>query len=249
MQKQDDQYLPLTLPVALFGMLNALFYVIISITAWFGHELIIRIPSQEPTTLNLILENLFFLIPISFISSILVLFIYYLFSETFSQYNFLTEFNDQVAILAETLEMDAEQPAVSVVSSRNLLIKELLLVYAYGLLSGLLYCLVYAIPYLFLYIFFIFVIINFANFSVTVTTSMLLSWFLLSIYIVKQKLVVEEITVRNLNPQTDYGFTDRTVEIIASNEPPIICLGCRSYIVASSKICNICGDPIEPVSS
>ncbi|MCE7733664.1 MAG: hypothetical protein GPJ54_02220 [Candidatus Heimdallarchaeota archaeon] len=243
MQKEDDAYLSLTLPVALFGLLNALFYVIISITAWFGHELIIRV-QQEPTDLNLVLENLLLLIPITIIASVSLLFLFYLFSETFSQYNFITEFNDQVKILAETLELDSEDSAKSLRTSRYLLLKELSFVYVYGLLAGLFYTIIYAIPFIFLYIFFIFVIINFSAFTATVTTSMLLSWFLLSIYIVRQKLIVEEINVRNLDPQADYGYTDRTVEILASNEPPIICPGCRSYIVATSKICIICGEKI-----
>ena len=78
---------------------------------------------------------------------------------------------------------------------------------------------------------------------------MLLSWFLLSIYIVRQKLIVEEVNIRNLDPQADYGYTDRTVEILASNEPPIICPGCRSYIVSTSKICIICGETIYSTES
>ncbi|MFV2014387.1 MAG: hypothetical protein ACC656_03080, partial [Candidatus Heimdallarchaeota archaeon] len=228
-QKQDDEYLALTLPVALFGMLNALFYVIISIAAWFGHELIIRV-QQSPTKIHLVLESLLFLLPISFLVSIFVLVLFYIFSESFSQNNFVTEFKDQVAILAETLEINVEHVTDSLQTARSLLIKELAIVYMYGILAGLYYSLIYALLYLFLYIFFIFVIINFTTFTITVTIAMLLSWFLLSIYIVRQKLVVEEIKIRNLDPQADYALTGRTVEILASNQPPIICPGCRSYI-------------------
>ncbi len=248
MQKEDDEYLSLTLPVALFGLLNALFYVIISITAWFGHELIIRV-QQEPTYLNLILENLLLLIPITFAASVLLLFLFYLFSETFSQYNFISEFNDQVKTLAETLELDSDNSTLSLRTSRYLLLEELFYVYVYGLLAGLFYVIFYSIPFFFFYIFFIFVLINFLTFTITVTTSMLLTWFLLSIYIVRQKLIVEAINVRNLDPQADYGYTDRTVEILASNEPPIICPSCRSYIATTSKMCIICGEIIESVGS
>ena len=73
---------------------------------------------------------------------------------------------------------------------------------------------------------------------------MLVAWVILSIYLTSTKLKVEVIETRNLNLQIDYGLTNRSVEIIKSNQPPIICEGCRSYISASSVICPVCGDPV-----
>ncbi len=242
-QKEDDEYLPITLPVALFGMIAQFFFNIILVMAWFSHEIVIRV-EQQPTMLNSYLQNVILLIPVSFLSSFAVILLFSFFSGTFSQYNFITQYRNQLNILNETFTLNPENMRDHKSAKRSLL-EELSVVFILGLVAGFYYSLLYFILYLILYFFLIFLLINITSFSASVTISMLFAWVLVSIYLVSKKLVVEEIKTRNLDPQADYGITKRNVEIITSNQPPIICNGCRSYIVATSIICKVCGDPVE----
>jgi hypothetical protein len=207
--------------------------------------MVIRV-EDEPTDLNLFLQRPILLFPISMTLSIFLLLLFYIFSETFSEFNFFQTFRESVEILSDTLGIDEQGDSEDLYSrARIALLKELSYVFLLGIIAGIFYLLFYFVVYVFLYIFFIFLFINFSAFNSAVTTSMLVSWFLLSIYIIIQKLKVEEIKTRYLDPHADYGITDRNIAIITSNEPPIICQGCRSYIAATLKVCSVCGDPIE----
>lgn len=242
MQKEDDEYLPITLPVALFGMMAQFFFNIIFLISWFNHEIVTRV-EQEPLELNSYLQNGILLIPISFISSFVIISLFHFFNSTFSQYNFITEYRNQVNILNETFTLDKEIERDNK-SAKNELVKELSVVCILGLIAGFYYSIIYFVLYLMLYFFLIFLLINVTSFSTSVTVSMLLTWLLISFYLISKKLVVEEIKTRNLDPHADYGVTNRNIEIISSNLPPIICNGCRSYITATSNMCPVCGDPV-----
>ncbi|MHA2274798.1 MAG: hypothetical protein ACXAC2_03480 [Candidatus Kariarchaeaceae archaeon] len=244
-QREDDEFLSLTIPIALFGLLTSFTYVLISFFAWFGHKMVISI-ERNPTKLNLLLENPVLLIPISVICSFIILVLFSIFSETFSGFNFFKEFKENVEVLSETLEIDEKEETPNLYSkAKSYLLRELSYVFILGFIAGLYYLVYYFAVYLAFYIFFLFLFINFSSFNNVVVSSMLMSWFILSIYIVLQKLKVEEIKTRNLDPHADYRMTERNIEILKSNEPPIICQGCRSYIAATLKVCSVCGDPIE----
>ena len=211
--------------------------------AWFNNEIINRV-EQEPTKLNSYFQNGIILIPASLLFSFINILLFKLFSATFSQYYFITQFKNQVEILNETLALDNENQRDMNVA-RRLLIKELTGVFILGLVAGFYYSIIYFMLYLILYFFLVFLLINITTFTVSVTISMLAAWLIISIYLISTKLKVEEIQTRYLNPLVDYGLTERSVEILKSNLPPVICQGCRSYISASSTTCPVCGDPVE----
>lgn len=114
-----------------------------------------------------------------------------------------------------------------------------------GFLAGIFYFIILYVPIFILYLFFSLLLswpfgMNWALFF-----AVLVSQATIMYYLVKRKLEIGSEIIEIIDHQQDFQFSERTYEIMASNEPPIICPGCRSYIAATSKFCKVCGDPIE----
>lgn len=127
------------------------------------------------------------------------------------------------------------------------ILKEFTIVFFLGLVAGIylfpMYFVIFATAtiFIFLVLFSLGIPITF-GFYLTGT----LSTFLFTTWVINRKTTVED-KEKKKTVRDQFRISERAAQIIISNEAPIICPGCRSYIVATSTICKICGESIDVI--
>ncbi|MCH8906959.1 MAG: hypothetical protein IH840_07705 [Candidatus Heimdallarchaeota archaeon] len=184
---------------------------------------------------------------VAMISTALIVSLATVFHPVFSDLNLSHEWisiKDEIqnTMLAE----DEEELSIEAVEkeSNKYIAKELGTIFLYGVLAGFYLLIFYFFSFIFLFLFLFLIFIYFIPIVHSTYIALSLSVFLISLWIINRKTAIigkEE----NIPVYDQFTLTERTAEIILSNEAPIICPGCRSYIVATTVICKICGETIE----
>jgi hypothetical protein len=116
--------------------------------------------------------------------------------------------------------------------------------YLNGLLTGILFALLYFLPFFILVFLMIFILGTILPVSgILVFLAFLASWILVYLYGIRRriKFVIPEESRRT--PEV-YPLKKRDYEILQSEDPPIVCEYCRSFIKADSSTCPVCDHPI-----
>ncbi len=113
-----------------------------------------------------------------------------------------------------------------------------------GIISSFYYFIILYIPIFILYILSELIFINFSSFNTALLLANIVSWISLYSFIFINLTKYKENKPQHNMSQVDVVYSDRTFEIMASNNPPIICPACRSYIPSNSKFCSVCGEKI-----
>ncbi|MHA2252405.1 MAG: hypothetical protein ACXAD7_18710 [Candidatus Kariarchaeaceae archaeon] len=244
-QAEDDPTILLSLPFALFGMILCFWSVPIWMTANLNRSLldIVEEPSPIINTLltSFLISSLFGI----FVSTMIIVLIVK-FSILYKEVKLKEEwiiFQDSVF---QSLQFEHEEQNDRTLYNKSLMLitGDLIIIFFLGIIAGMSYSFILYIPMYLIFIFLSLILINFTNLSISVTLSMILSWILVSRLLIIRKLTKKDLDKQFLDPHAEYDITDRTAQILASNEPPILCPGCRSYISANSRICRICGEEI-----
>ena len=241
-QSDKDEALSVTLPIALFGLTVAFWTYPIWFTTYITAGLLQRLEENEPF-LNDLLSN----IPLNSLIGIVI----GLFalagilnnSEIFRGIQFVGECRDLYETILQTfmIEGDAKEDDIRR-RTTMMLTGDLIRTFLLGYLAGFYYFILLYIPIYILYILITLITVILLPLSISLVMGMLISWVMHYIWLLRRKTRIEEEVIPTSHQYVDYDISDRTAEIIMSNEPPIICPGCRSYIAANSITCKICGE-------
>lgn len=244
-QDYDDEFIRLTLPIALHALLTTYIFFMILIFSTVN-TLILPEIQQEATFVDRMLS--YPLISIIFavlVASSIVIVIdsqhQLLRDRTFKEeyYYVKTSFMEGAAYEFENMNESQLEHKIAI----DLQI-DLLKVYLIGILSGIYSLIFYFLITYTIYIFLLAVILNFASIPATATLASLFATALTVMRITQVKTNIIEPEKPEIDPHADYEPSMRQIEIINSNLPPIICPACRSYISANSKICRVCGEDV-----
>ncbi len=247
-KQEEDDVLKIVLPIALLGMTFAFW----SFPIWFTANFSVSLQNQmqdsdlsiNPTFFDQQLSNFLISTIIGLFISVIMVFIILKSNSNFKELKITDEWKNIEAKVFDLLSLSHDGDENQQGKYRLYLFGDLFFVLLSGYIAGIYYSLILYIPFYLTYIFMIFILFNFFSIPISFTLSMLISWILTYWWLIRRKLFTEENPSFHLDPSIDYDLSNRRAEIMVSNEPPIICQGCRSYISASSTICKICGDKI-----
>jgi hypothetical protein len=242
-QSVKDEALSVTLPIALIGLSIAFWTYSLWFTTYITAGLLRQLDEDEPL-LNQLLSNIPLNSLIGIVISLIAVAIILNSSEIFRGIRFIGEYRDLHETIQHTNMIEGGAEDGFHLRTTIMLFGDLIRAFLLGYLAGFYYCILLYIPIYVLYILITLIVVYLIPLPTALVIGMLISWLLHYIWLLRRKTRIEEEKIESSHQYKEYDISDRTAEIIVSNEPPIICPGCRSYIAANSILCKICGEEL-----
>lgn len=238
-QNSHDQNLIPSLIFGLLGLTFSYFSIQLWITSSFTNALFKVAGITIPAIFRL-LSKFGFNIIITIIVDMICFFFLSSSKYFLRDIDIIGEWKELVELVHNTYELEERKSSIS-----KALVIYVSATFFLGLLAGIFYSIYLYIPFFTLFMLIFLLIFTQLNSTSSIVISVFLAWIIIYILLVKRKLSsVDEEEKLVSNVDIDFQFSDRTYNILASNEPPIICNACKSYISAESITCQVCGEKI-----
>lgn len=236
-QTFEDSHLNVSLLIGILGLTTSFFTYPVWFTSKFSRDLIALTADETPIIFN-ILSNFVLSTLMGFLITIIVLLLLLRSSVFYKNIDITAE----IQSIRETVRnfVEIEQSSNEIL----ILIRYFLTTFLLGYLAGVYYAIILYLPFFVVFITGIFIFITIIPVTAGIISSLLVSWSIIHFFLIRKKMEIKEEEEHKQDFQKDFQFSERTFNILASGNDPIICPACKSYIPSDSKKCQVCDEDL-----
>lgn len=237
-QTFEDSHLNVSMLIGILGLTSSFFTFQIWFTSKFSRDLIALTTGETPIIFD-ILSNFFLSTLVGFLIIIIVLFLLLRSSVFYKNIDITSEWESIRETIRNFVEIEPSN------NEKLILIRYILTTFMLGYLAGIYYSVILYIPLFLVYITGIFIFLNIIPVTAAIISSLLISWSVVHLFLIRNKMEIKEEKEQKQDFQSDFQFSQRTFNILASGKDPMICPACKSYIPSDSKRCQVCEEALN----